>query len=451
LGLAVYDGVEAMVRAHPELDLVVAVSGEISPERLRAVLPAGVGLVEPAVAEFLRESLTSDKQCLRCRFDLGRARHLLQAVTDQAQEDVLLLDLEGRIVFANQSVAARLGEAGRNLIGRACWDFRGLDRHFCDEDGPYRTAIVTGTNAEQTYTAVDEEGRMLYLRVYAYPIQNDEGSLEHILLMRRDITRRTNMERRLQQSEKLAAIGELSTFIAHEIRNPLFAIGGFANSLLRASSLDEPAREKVKIILEESKRLDTILKSIINFARPSHSAPGEVDVNRVVAETMALMCIGCGEMGIKVAFEYGAHLARARCDPEMLKQCVINLVKNAMEALEAVEGERVLTARTGMTDAFVFLEIRDTGKGIAPEIMDQVFSPFFSTKDKGSGLGLAMVRKSVDDLGGRVELHSKVGEGTGVILYLPPALAEGAEGTEGAGDGDVAGPADSGNVGERKD
>jgi signal transduction histidine kinase len=105
----------------------------------------------------------------------------------------------------------------------------------------------------------------------------------------------------------------------------------------------------------------------------------------------------------------------------MLKQCLINLVKNAMEAMD---GGGVLTARTGMDDSSVFLEIRDTGKGIPPDLMDQVFSPFFSTKDKGSGLGLAMVRKAVDDIGGRVELHSRVGEGTRVTLFLPPALAE---------------------------
>jgi signal transduction histidine kinase len=268
---------------------------------------------------------------------------------------------------------------------------------------------------------VDQEGRVQYFRIYTYPIFNESGELTHVVEMRRDITSRTRIEQRLQQSERLAAIGELSTYIAHEIRNPLFAIGGFANSLLRSDRLGEDDRSKVRIILDESKRLDGILKSILNFARPTNAKTHEVDVNSVVRETMEVMNLGCKQQGICMHRNLSPGLARAKGDPELLKQCLINMIKNSIEAMEEKGGD--LTVSTAMEENFIVIRVEDNGRGIPEENLPKVFNPFFSTKDKGSGLGLAMTKKIVDELGGRVELDSAPGAGTTISLYLPPILA----------------------------
>jgi signal transduction histidine kinase len=118
--------------------------------------------------------------------------------------------------------------------------------------------------------------------------------------------------------------------------------------------------------------------------------------------------------------ELEAGMARVKANPEVIKQCLINLVKNAVEAMP--DGG-VLTIATGMARDHALLEVRDTGEGIPMEIRDKIFSPFFSTKGKGSGLGLAMTRKILDEIGGEVDLTSKEGEGTSIILQLPPTLA----------------------------
>ncbi len=124
--------------------------------------------------------------------------------------------------------------------------------------------IAEGRQITETYTDVRPDGRVDYYHVNAFPLRDNDRKISRLILTRRNTTEEMQIEQRLYQSQKMAAIGELSTYLAHEIRNPLFAIGGFANALLRIPSLDEPAREKARIILEESQRLDDILKSIIN-------------------------------------------------------------------------------------------------------------------------------------------------------------------------------------------
>jgi len=228
------------------------------------------------------------------------------------------------------------------------------------------------------------------------------------------------MKKKLQQSEQMAAIGELSTIIAHEIRNPLFAIGGFANALLRMPELSEKAQKKARIILDESKRLDKILKSILNFARPTRADISEVDVHEIIKQTMDLFEIACNKQNIHITLNLKSGLPRAKADPGLIKQGLINIIKNAMECMP--DGGD-LQIKTIMEDNMLCIKIKDTGPGIPAEHLSQIFNPFFSTKDKGSGLGLAMTKKIIDDLGGSLTIKSKVGQGTTVSLCLPPVLA----------------------------
>lgn len=421
--IPLYATVGDLIAAEPDLNLVFDVHQ--SPERSRALrggLPEGVSVVDATAAMVFWEMIMSGKICAPCQTNLHQARAFLNTVLDGMEEDILLLDLDGRIVDCNRNVTRRLGQPKSDFLGRHCREMEGGS--FCRRgrrECPFSETIVTGTKAEAVHTKLDEDGRLLYFRVYTYPLFNEEGVLTNVVELRRDITSRTYTEQRLQQAQKMAAIGELSTYIAHEIRNPLFAIGGFARSLLRGGKMDEESTEKVNIILEEASRLDGILKSILNYARPTDARAGEVDVNHVVGETVQLMSIGCDQEGICIKTELDPGVARAKGVPELLKQCLINMVKNSMEAMG--EGRGCITLSTGMEDAFVTVRVEDTGRGMPDDVKLKVFNPFFSTKDSGSGLGLAMTKKIVEDVGGRISLSSHEGVGTAVTLYLPPVLA----------------------------
>jgi len=427
LGLPVFASWEEMLKTHPELNMVIETTGRAELiHELRVGLPDAVALVERAAASFFLRLLSSDQMWVACKIDLLHTQTLLKNVIDQLKEEIVLTDQAGRVLDCNKAVLERSGLSKAGIAGRHLRELFSLSETVTGNGGgepsapsPLEEAIATRQTAEATLAQVDDDGRMHYVREYIYPIMDDGGNLASLLCIRRDITSRTQMELRLQQSERLASIGEMSTYIAHEIRNPLFAISGFANQLLRDAP-DEKSKEKLGIIVAESRRLDGILKSILNFARPTESAPGLADVNDIVRGTMELMGMACENQGIEPILALTEDIPLVKADPELIKQGLINLVKNAVEAMPS---GGLLTVRTGLAPSHVFLEVEDTGVGIPPELRDKVFSPFFSTKGKGSGLGLAMIKKFLDDMGGTVDLTSIPGEGTRVTLFLPPHLA----------------------------
>lgn len=426
LDLPVHAGWREMLAAHPEISMVIETTGRTELiHELRGGLPDNVALVERAAASFFLRLLSSDQMWVACKIDLLHTQTLLKNVIDQLKEEIVLTDSAGRVLDCNKAVLERTGLSKATISGRHLRELFSLAENAPGNGAeapvasPLEEAIATRQTVEATLPQVDEAGRLHYVREYIYPILDDGGKLSSMLCIRRDITSRTQMELRLQQSERLASIGEMSTYIAHEIRNPLFAISGFANQLLRDAT-DEKSKEKLGIIVAESRRLDGILKSILTFARPTEAAPGFADVNEIVRDTMDLMSMACENQGIEPILTLATDIPLVKADPELIKQCLINLVKNSVEAMPS-GGQ--LTVRTGLGASHVFLEVEDTGVGIAPEVRDKVFSPFFSTKGKGSGLGLAMIKKFLDDLGGTVDLTSVPGEGTRVALLLPPHLA----------------------------
>jgi len=423
LDLPVYPDWRTMLSAHPDLNLVIETTGSaevLGP--LRRELPLSVSLVERNAASFFVRLLSTDQMWVACKLDLLHTQTLLKGIIDQLKEEIVLVDARGLVLDCNKAVQEAQGLHKTDIVGRPLRNFFHVhhgNNGATEDTLPLELALATNQAAEATLPHVDAQGLLHYTREYVYPIQDDAGQPMSFLCIRRDITSRTQMEQRLQQSERLASIGEMSTYIAHEIRNPLFAIGGFANQLLRNVS-DPAAREKIEIIIEESKRLDSILKSILTFARPVEPGSGLANLNRMVRETMELMGMACESKNIQLVLDLAEDLPLVEADQELLKQCLINLVKNSVEAMP--QGG-LLAVRTGMAAARVVLEVEDTGQGIAPEIRDKVFSPFFSTKGRGSGLGLAMTKKILDELGGTVDLTSVPGAGTRVVLHLPPQLA----------------------------
>ncbi|GAB6060558.1 sensor histidine kinase [Desulfonatronum parangueonense] len=225
-------------------------------------------------------------------------------------------------------------------------------------------------------------------------------------------TNLSTMVRRLQAAEKYAAIGEFSTYIAHEIRNPLFAIGGFANTLVRAPNLDATTMQKIKIILSESKRLDDILRIFINFSRPLELTMSRFDVNDAVVKTLKALDASAQQPKIRVHMQLDEKIGQIMTDPEMVKQCLKNLIKNSISTMPS-GGELRVSTREDKDN--ILLEVADSGHGLPSEVLEQPFNPFTS-------LELAMTRKIVVDLGGELQLESSETSGTRAILKLPKIM-----------------------------
>jgi signal transduction histidine kinase len=249
---------------------------------------------------------------------------------------------------------------------------------------------------------------------------------------------------RMKERDRLAALGAMAAGLAHEVKNPLGAIKGAAQLLeeLDEAKKDEGSREFIGIILEEVNRLDRVVGSFLDYARPHAGNPIPLDVNAAVKRTVQILSSQHSH-GVELKLELANEVPRARIDPEQFRQVLINLVQNAIQAMDGRGAVTVSTARRrvpraawsssgppserrlpverGEDPLFVEVSVRDTGPGIPQKVLRNLFVPFFTTKEQGTGLGLAISQSIVQNVGGTIDVQTQSGAGTKFTIVLPAA------------------------------
>jgi hypothetical protein len=229
---------------------------------------------------------------------------------------------------------------------------------------------------------------------------------------------RRNQER-MVRAERLTAIGEMAARVAHEIRNPLVAIGGFARSLLLESAEQDPAtRESLEIIVNEVRRLESIVKEVLEFSHPAPPKIGSVPLKRLAEEALDLLGWELDHAGVVGRVEEAPHTPSAAADSDQIFHAVINLLRNAVHAMP--QGGELIVRLSGVPYG-VEMAIVDTGIGMSPEVLAHAQEAFYTTKTNGSGLGLTIASQIARDHSGEVRIESREGEGTTVALRLPAA------------------------------
>jgi two-component system sensor histidine kinase PilS (NtrC family) len=252
-----------------------------------------------------------------------------------------------------------------------------------------------------------------------------------------DITAIRAMEVEIKRGEQLAAVGRLSAAIAHEIRNPLASISG-SIQLLRSELVLEASNQRLMdIIAREIERLNTIITDFLAYARPRPLQYAEVDIHKLISGTLDLLCNGLPEASaIAIHTEFSPHVPSMMVDPQGLRQVIWNLCLNAVEAMHYQGALTIRTMIQRLPDQpycahpeslpaaqELVIDVVDTGPGISPELKEKVFEPFYSTKDGGTGLGLATVDRIIYNHKGRIEVDSQLGHGTTVRIHLPFCLS----------------------------
>lgn len=254
------------------------------------------------------------------------------------------------------------------------------------------------------------------LQLNRLSIIDREQKFAGTLLLMLDLSQVKKLEEELRRSERLAALGKMAAGVAHELRNPLSSIKGLALLLQSHYNKDDGDRETTTILVQEVERLNRSISELLDYARPQKLRKEAVDLRKLVHKAVSLIRIDAETAGIALTTFFEEGLPMVYADEDKLNQVLLNLLLNGIQAIK--EGGH-LDIRVGATDRKIEIVVIDNGCGISEEDLGRVFDPYFTTKPEGTGLGMAMSAKIIEEHGGEIHLQSILGEGTSVIVEIP--------------------------------
>jgi two-component system NtrC family sensor kinase len=350
-------------------------------------------------------SMKSSEQVLR--------RQMMQTCMD----GIIANDLKGNIFIFNTTAAKIFGYQPEDVVGKM--NVRELYPPSAAREIKLKILdpSLGGEGILENYEIMvrHRDGTLIPIWLSARIIY-EEGREVGVVGHFRDLRERKRLEEELLRSERLSALGRAAAHINHEIKNPLMLIGGFARQVLKNISGDpDKNKEKLQIVVDEIQHLEAFLEEVGGYAKISEPQKRLGDLNALVQETCHRLEPTIQEKGITLRLELDGDLPPVQFDPVHLRQVILNIAKNGIEAMS--EGG-TLTIASGRQADRVFVQISDTGEGIPPEILEKIFEPFFSTKPKGSGLGLAISQKIIEAHQGKITVESEPGKGSRVTLFL---------------------------------
>jgi PAS domain S-box-containing protein len=342
-------------------------------------------------------------------------RYLLESFPDL----ILVIDLGERYGF----VSARI----RDLLGYGPSDWVGKKVEEQDQSPEFLALCRDVSSGRKKfgfceYGARHRDGTWRDMRATASPLFDAESKLSGVIASVRDITVEKKLEQQIIQSERLAAMGQMIGGFAHELNNPLTSILG-VTELLQDAEVTEPVRKQLTMLQQQSRRAAEIVQNLMYFSRPPAPGRGAINLSDLVQRTLHLHAYSLRKNNITVDFLPEAALPSLNGDPHQLMQVFLNLILNAEQAIREARERGTLRIRLGKGEKSVFATFQDDGPGISPEILPNIFDPFYTTKrpGRGTGLGLSICKAILREHGGNVEATSGPGGGAVFTVTLPVA------------------------------
>lgn len=341
----------------------------------------------------------------------------LASILNSMRDGIVLLDLGGNITAINP--------AGEQMIKKLSHQARENDR--IKKLGPVNISEIIGevldngaTKPIRREVTTDSEPRGIFNLTFS-EVKGVEGEITGVVLNIRDVTEEREAQEQLFLNSKLASLGELAAGVAHEVNNPLTTVIGYAQYHLM-SDIDPEIREDFRKIYEDGKRAQTIVKSLLSFARTQAEQRSDVDVNEIVKQLPNILGKQLLVNNIKLRFDLQDDLAKLHGNSGEILQILLNLIQNAKDAISDAQKGSMITIRTRRRpDDTLELIVQDDGPGMSESVQKKIFDPFFTTKPvgRGTGLGLSITHKIVQGYGGEICVRSQLGQGARFIIKLP--------------------------------
>ncbi len=397
--------------------------GPADGERLRGVFLSGMTNVTAVflvalLAGYLSEQLRAAGQRLRfASADIEALRALNEHIITSIQSGLLSYTLDYRLIFINPAAARILGISADQVLFHNVLD---LFPSIVGRDSDRPEAL---SRWEESY--VSPEGIRRTLGLSLSPLLDASGAHQGWILIFQDLTPIREMEEQMRRSEQLAAIGKMAAGIAHEIRNPLASMSGSIQMMSQTADLDATSEKLMGIVLRETDRLNTLVTDFLQFARPTAPQKEPIDLSLMLEDLVDVfgnLHYREGEtphINVRIDIDDEVTL---ECDPRQLKQVLWNLLNNAAEAAST---EVLIRVRTPRGEGRTVIRVIDDGCGIPAEVMERIYDPFFTTKDHGSGLGLAQVLRIIEDHGGSLRAESEPDVGSAFTVTVPTVVEAG--------------------------
>ncbi|MHC4957361.1 MAG: two-component system sensor histidine kinase NtrB [Planctomycetota bacterium] len=385
-------------------------------EETRTALTSLKDILAPFLAAYITSRVYSNL-LRRYGQQIQRQRRLLAHIIDTSADGIITLDARDRITTWNRGAEQIFGYRAGEALGEHASILYPAGSPAVEELARLRHAVEDeGVLPSHTGIRVRRDGSEMSVEFSTTVLRDSHGRYAGRASIFRDVSERERLAEELAQQKSLAAVGEMAAAVAHEIKNPLAGIAGAVRVIGKEFPKDDPRAEVVEEVQHQVKRLDEAIRNLLTFARPIEPRFRDIDVKeflerilRVLGEEPVLK-----ERGVRVEAPDGLTVL---ADPQLLENTLMNLMLNAGQAMGQSEGEIVV--RAFAEDGATSLAVEDTGVGIPPDVLPHLFKPFFTTRAKGTGLGLTIVHKFVELMGGRVEVDSEPGRGATFTVVLP--------------------------------
>ncbi|MBY7217510.1 two-component system sensor histidine kinase AtoS [Escherichia marmotae] len=343
---------------------------------------------------------------------LRETRTLNDLIIENAADGVIAIDRQGDVTTMNPAAEVITGYQRHELVGQPYSMLFDNTQFY----SPVLDTLEHGTEHVALEISFPGRDRTIELSVTTSRIHNTHGEMIGALVIFSDLTARKETQRRMAQAERLATLGELMAGVAHEVRNPLTAIRGYVQ-ILRQQTSDPIHQEYLSVVLKEIDSINKVIQQLLDFSRPRHSQWQQVSLNALIEETLVLVQTAGVQARVDFISELDNELSPIIADRELLKQVLLNILINAVQAISARGKIRIRTWQ--YSDSQQAISIEDNGCGIDLSLQKKIFDPFFTTKASGTGLGLALSQRIINAHQGDIRVASLPGYGATFTLILP--------------------------------